>query len=177
MKPAYNFFWVKIATKYNPKTYLKFELFLNFVFTLEQETSFCNGIKSYRSNFCKNRVRFCFSGTKELWSNFWGVFKSNRPTKLIRILVLLEKFFKKCLFRFVFLRKQLKYICGGVSFRSWVKKFILRVKVESVCNALSPVKLSTSAVLEVCIFDRFWDEMLDACNEVTLVKYSFTSSR
>ena len=51
------------------------------------------------------------------------------------------------------------------------------MKIEGICNALSPVKLNTSVVMEVFILDRFWDEMLDACNEVTLVKYSFTSSR
>ena len=93
---------VTIATKNNPKTCLKLELFINFVFTLEQGTSFWSGIKSYRSNFCKNRLRFCFLwGTKELWSSVWVVFKSNSSTKLIRILVLLEKlkiFFRRFFF-------------------------------------------------------------------------------
>ena len=51
------------------------------------------------------------------------------------------------------------------------------VKIEGICNSSSPVKLNTSAVMEVFILDIFWDEMLDACNEVTLVKYNFTSSR
>ena len=51
------------------------------------------------------------------------------------------------------------------------------MKIKGICNALSPVKLNTSAIMEVFILDRFWDEMLDVYNEVTLVKYNFTSLR
>ena len=55
---------MKIETKNNPKTCLKFELSINFVFTLERGTSFWSGVKSYWSNFCKNSLRFCFFGNK-----------------------------------------------------------------------------------------------------------------
>ena len=66
----------------------------------------------------------------------------------MKILVLLEKL--KFFFRsFFFLRKQLKGICGDASFRSRVNRFILQVKVEGVCNAVSPIKLKTSADMEV----------------------------
>ena len=71
------------------------------------------------------------------------------PQKLIKILVLLEKLKFFFLGFFFFVQKQLKDICGDASFRSRVKRFILRVKVEGVCNALSPIKLKTSADMEV----------------------------
>ena len=77
------------------------------------------------------------------------------------------------------LRVRIKNALCVAGFKSWVKKKDLRfgVKIEGICNALSLVKLNTSAIMEVFILDRFWDEMLDAYNEVTLVKYNFTSSR
>ena len=49
------------------------------------------------------------------------------------------------------------------------KKFILWGKIEGVSNALSPIKLNTSAAIEILFnLDRFREEMLNAYNDIMI---------